>query len=105
MECSSEAFLFAVCRSTFAGTIIGEVRNMLCSIHYRVRISLTFYSYFTSKESGRFIERCIIDKFPCASTTKMEMEIIGGRDGKSLQDSKGGMSNRSYISSRGEQFK
>lgn len=78
---------------------------MLCSMHYRVRISLTFYSYFTGKESGRFIERCIIDKFLCASTTKMEMEIIGGRDGKSLQDSKGGMSNRSYISSRGEQFK
>lgn len=78
---------------------------MLCSMHYRVRISLTFYSYFTSKESGRFIERCIIDKFLCASTTKMEMEIIGGGDGKGLQDSKGGMSNRSYISSRGEQFK
>lgn len=35
----------------------------------------------------------------------MEMEIIGGGDGKGLQDSKGGMSNRSYISSRGEQFK
>lgn len=103
MERSSEAFLFAVCRSTFAGTIIGEVRNMLCSMHYRVRISLTFYSYFTGKESGRFIERCIIDKFLCASTTKMEMEIIG--EAKGLQDSKGGMSNRSYISSRGEQFK